>query len=96
MYYWRDSQGHEVDLLIEDGAWTLKSHHPSKAEYESYRAETEWANKEESPSKNQSFMFKVERLLFVVLPASMYLRLFKAYHGRMLLKSDRKANSVSR
>ena len=76
--------------------WNLKSHHPSKAEYESYRAETEWANKEESPSKNQGFMFKVERLLFVVLPASMYLRLFKAYHGRMLFKSDRKANSVSR
>ena len=76
--------------------WNTKSHHPSKSEYESYRAETEWANTEETISKNQGFMFKMERLLYVVLPASMYLRIFKAYHGRMLLKSDRKANSVSR
>ena len=67
---------HHFFRILGDYPWEEGNWHPAKEEYNFWKSKTEWANMADL-SKERSFVFKVERLLFKVMPKKSFLKLYK-------------------
>lgn len=56
--------------------WHKGNQHPDTKIFDEYLSQTLWADYKKQPSKNDSLIFKIERILYRVLPKILFLRLF--------------------
>ena len=74
--------------------WNSNSLHPCREMYEAYRSTSPWKDAEPKPTGNNGYKFKISRLLYKILPRSIYLRVFKKFHNKYLISSDKKAKEA--
>jgi len=80
--------------FLGETPWTKNSIHPCAEIYDKYLSKTPWSNEEKISAKNNGFSFRIGRFLYGILPKSVFLRLFRIMHERMLLTSDRRARRL--
>ncbi len=85
-----------IHFLRFMGSYPLdeKSIHPVQNLFDSYLVKTPFNNISKMKS-SLSFMMKIERLLYKILPESMFLRIFKIFHDRMIRKSERASRKMT-
>ncbi len=74
--------------------WNIKSTHPCKKYYEKYRVMSPWKDDQELPSNNKTIKFRLERIMFKLMPKGLFIKIFKKQHEKALLDADNKAKSV--
>lgn len=73
--------------FLGERPWNKNSIHPSTEVYCRYLDMTPWKDEEKPPVKNDRLVFKIERLVYRILPRSVFLRLFKRFHNKTTIKS---------
>ena len=61
---------------IGDYPWAKNNLHPVKEQYEYWKAKSLWKDLESVP-ENKKFIFKIEKVLYKMLPEGIFLRLLK-------------------
>lgn len=70
--------------------WHKDNLHPDTKLFDEYLRQTLWADYEKQSSKNNSFIFKIERVLYRILPKMLFLFLFKEIQMITLKKQNKK------
>jgi len=73
---------------IGESPWHKDNVHPASDAFDSYLKLTPWKDYEKQPS-NRGFIFKVEKLLYKVLPKEIFIFIFTLYHENMIAKSNK-------
>lgn len=68
--------------------WDRNNKHPYNELFNKYLQKSPWADYQKKDS-GVSFVFKVEKILYSILPKSVFIRLFKASHEFFMKKSNR-------
>jgi len=79
--------------FLGENPWNERSNHPCAGMYDEYLSMTPWKGDKKPPS-NKTASFRVGRAMYKVLPRAVFLKIFKKYHERMLLKSDANAKRI--
>lgn len=67
--------------VLGDYPWEPGNYHPVKKEFEKWKNRSLWRNLDIQPQKRKMF-FKIERVLYLILPKRCFLRLFKYMKSR--------------
>ncbi|MBR3307486.1 MAG: glycosyltransferase family 8 protein [Lachnospiraceae bacterium] len=68
--------------------WHKGNLHPNTELFDSYLKRSLWADYEKKPSGNQTALFKIERLLYRMLPRGLFLKIFRIQHYRSFYKRE--------
>lgn len=69
--------------------WNKNSMHPCAGQFKKYKDISEWKGLDDI-GKNLSFIYKLERILYVILPKTCFLKLFAVVHKRSIRKGTAK------
>lgn len=69
--------------------WHLDNAHPAKDKFDRYLEISQWKGYIRQTTEQNSIVFKVERLLYKMLPKSLFLLLFKINYERFIYKASK-------
>ena len=73
---------------IGESPWHAGNVHPDTPYFDKYLAMSPWKNMIKQPS-NKGGIFKVEKIMYRLLPKTIFLNIFHIVHDRMLIKSNK-------
>jgi len=73
---------------LGDFPWHLNNYHPDTPIFDSYLRRSEWRDYVKKPA-NRGLAFKIEKILYRLLPRWMFLKMFRAYQKYSFTKQDR-------
>lgn len=72
---------------IGESPWNADNVHPGTVYFDKYLAISPWADYTKKRAKRGT-IFKIEKILYRVLPQSIFIRIFYIVHERMIIKSN--------
>lgn len=73
--------------------WHKNNIHPCKSLFDKYLKLTPWTDYERQPSNQNSFTFKVERIMYRVLPQGVFLWIFRIFYMRFIKSAEELSQS---
>jgi len=77
---------HHFERFLGHSPWHKNSIHPFTPDFDRYLAMSPWSDLEKKPAPT-NFTFRVERMLFRILPRKMFLRIFAKFFKRYFRKT---------
>ena len=69
--------------------WHKDSLHPNKEQFDFYMDKSLWKDYKREPTEQNDFVFQMERMLYRVLPKSIFILIFKIGYEIFMWKSNK-------
>lgn len=82
------------ERFIGESAWNVPTVHPYAATFREYLAQTPWKGLELKPAK-VSMIFRIEKMLYVILPKSIFVRIYGVAYRCFIKNTNKKMKKES-